>query len=125
MKIAFIVERFPVLSETFVLNQITGLTDRGHDLDIFARTAPDRLLHPDVRQHELVNRTHYWPSVPVRKWLRWLNGLRLLARQVASRPRVLLAANVAAYGTSFYGYDLSSELQKRGAGLYSRLFRRT
>ncbi len=36
MKIAFIVELFPILSETFILNQITGLIDRGHKVDIFA-----------------------------------------------------------------------------------------
>ncbi|NEQ21419.1 MAG: colanic acid biosynthesis glycosyltransferase WcaL, partial [Microcoleus sp. SIO2G3] len=28
MKIAFIVGRFPLLSEAFILNQITGLIDR-------------------------------------------------------------------------------------------------
>ncbi len=34
MKIAFIVWRFPVLSEAFILNQITGLIDRGHEVHI-------------------------------------------------------------------------------------------
>ena len=36
MKIAFVVQGFPHLSETFILNQITGLLDRGHAVDIFA-----------------------------------------------------------------------------------------
>jgi len=35
MKVAHIIDEFPVLSETFVLNQITGLLDRGHEVDIF------------------------------------------------------------------------------------------
>jgi hypothetical protein len=34
MKIAFIVGTFPSLSETFILNQITGLIDRGHEVHI-------------------------------------------------------------------------------------------
>ena len=36
LKIAFIAGVFPALSETFILNQITGLIDLGHDVDIFA-----------------------------------------------------------------------------------------
>ena len=37
MKIAFIVDNFPCLSQTFVLNQITGLIERGHEVDIYAK----------------------------------------------------------------------------------------
>ena len=36
MNVAFIVSRFPSISQTFILRQITGLLDRGHDVDIFA-----------------------------------------------------------------------------------------
>ncbi len=36
MKIAFFVDQFPSVSETFILNQITGLIDRGHEVDIYA-----------------------------------------------------------------------------------------
>ncbi|MDY7022580.1 MAG: colanic acid biosynthesis glycosyltransferase WcaL, partial [Cyanobacteriota bacterium] len=36
MRIAFLVWQFPVLSEVFIVNQITGLIDRGHEVDIFA-----------------------------------------------------------------------------------------
>ncbi len=44
MKIAFIVNDFPLLSETFILNQITGLIDRGHHVDIFA-TGKKKNIH--------------------------------------------------------------------------------
>jgi len=40
IKIAFIVGGFPSISETFILNQITGLIDRGYDIEIFAITNP-------------------------------------------------------------------------------------
>ena len=36
MKILFVVGQFPKLSETFILNQITGLIDQGHQVDILA-----------------------------------------------------------------------------------------
>jgi len=37
MRIAMFVDGFPVITETFILNQITGLLDRGHTVDVFAR----------------------------------------------------------------------------------------
>jgi len=47
MKIAFIVNEFPSLSQTFALNQIAGLIDRGHDVDIFAEEEKS-----DIKIHE-------------------------------------------------------------------------
>jgi colanic acid/amylovoran biosynthesis glycosyltransferase len=100
MKIAFLVRHFPALSETFVLNQITGLIDRGHEVDILAESPRrEALVHPDVERYGLVKRTAYWPARPRSRPTRWLKGLVLLARTGASRPRAAaVAANVAAYG---------------------------
>jgi colanic acid/amylovoran biosynthesis glycosyltransferase len=36
MRVAVLVTEFPSVSETFILNQITGLIDRGHEVGIFA-----------------------------------------------------------------------------------------
>ncbi len=36
MKIAFIVDRFPVVSETFVINQVADLMDRGIEVEIYS-----------------------------------------------------------------------------------------
>ena len=54
MKVAFIVSKFPALSETFILNQITGLLDLGHEVDIFA-SAPhsENKVHPDFTLYKL------------------------------------------------------------------------
>lgn len=61
MKIAFIVSGFPTLSETFILNQITGLLDLGHEVDIFARSYPeDQKIHPDIVKYHLLERTQYF-----------------------------------------------------------------
>jgi len=57
MKIAFIVNLFPALSETFILNQITGLIDRGHDVKIFAfRLGDNRKLHKEIEKYKLMDR---------------------------------------------------------------------
>ncbi|MBW0001640.1 MAG: glycosyltransferase [Verrucomicrobia bacterium] len=67
MRIAFIVGPFPVLSETFILNQITGLLDRGHEVDIFALARPPAgSVHPDFERYRLHERTCYVEATPDR-----------------------------------------------------------
>lgn len=54
LKVAFLLNKFPLLSETFVLNQITGLLDRGCSVDIYARGPADEpKQHPDVARYGL------------------------------------------------------------------------
>lgn len=60
LRIAFLLDSFPALSETFVLNQITGLLDLGHEVDIYATWAgPDRRTHPEVGRYRLLERVAY------------------------------------------------------------------
>jgi colanic acid/amylovoran biosynthesis glycosyltransferase len=60
VKIAFVLGQFPSLSETFVLNQITGLIDRGHQISIFAERGPSgREMHRDVERYGLTQITRY------------------------------------------------------------------
>ena len=57
MKIAIILIRFPTLTETFILNRITGLIDRGHDVDIFAWTKEKvPRIHPDIHKYQLLKK---------------------------------------------------------------------
>lgn len=108
MKIAFLVGPFPALSETFVLNQITGLIERGHDVDIFAEYRREQLVHPDVQRYGLLARTRYGPAVPPRKSIRWLKGLGLLACETVFRPRVAtVVGNVPAYGRELLNMKLA------------------
>jgi len=70
MKIAVITSMFPKLSETFILNQITGLCDRGHTVTIFSQSRPtEPVFHPDVKKYNLLNKTRYFTSIPRSKWL--------------------------------------------------------
>lgn len=60
MRIAFIVGQFPVASETFILNQIVGLIDRGHNVDIYAKTPNKQgVVHQDFEAYQLLNSTYY------------------------------------------------------------------
>lgn len=94
--------QFPVLSETFILNQITGLIDRGHEVDIYAlgrRPAKLSTVHPDVEKYGLLDRVVYIPRVPSSYLVRILRGAGLLLSGIHRSPSVLLRSlNVARYG---------------------------
>jgi colanic acid/amylovoran biosynthesis glycosyltransferase len=61
MRIAFLVHRFPTISETFILRQIAGLIDLGHEVDIYSERSPnvDEPIHPEFEQYALRERTRY------------------------------------------------------------------
>jgi len=59
MRVAFITSMFPAVSETFILAQVTGLIDLGHQVDIYATRAGDGPVHGDVEKYHLPARTRY------------------------------------------------------------------
>jgi len=101
MKIAFIVGVFPTLSETFILNQITGLLDLGHDVEIFAEYNPtENKVHPDVEKYQLMNRVHYF-DMPQNKIKRVLKALYLIIVNFHKSPiKILKSLTLFYYGKS-------------------------
>jgi colanic acid/amylovoran biosynthesis glycosyltransferase len=100
MRIAFIVSYFPMLSETFILNQITGLIDRGHEVDIYANAPGDiSKMHPDVEKYHLLNQTYYAPHFPKNYFLRLIKGIGLLLANFSKNPLMILRSlNIFKYG---------------------------
>lgn len=100
MKIAYILEVFPSLSQTFVLNQIVGLIDHGHAVDIYAEIKNDsHKLHPAVDQYRLLDRAHYQPQVPQDQLKRLLSGLIIFCRYFWQDPVLILRSiNIWRYG---------------------------
>lgn len=93
MKIAFFVAHFPVLSEPFILNQIAGTIERGHEVDIYSLDgSPDDIskVHPLVGKYNLIERTIYAPTRPNNKLWRWIKGLGLLLTNFSKNPSVCL-----------------------------------
>lgn len=107
MKIAFIVNHFPALSETFILNQITGLIDRGHEVDIFADCPGDvKKMHPDVEKYRLLDRTSYI-GVSGNRLIKLLKVLQSSPRNLFKHPLVLLKSlNFRQYGHSATSLNL-------------------
>lgn len=93
MRVAFVVGQFPALSETFVLNQVTGLIDRGVEVDIYAtERRPQSAVHPDVERYDLLAKTRYAKPFTGSDGARRMEVLRLalraLRRAGASPARV-------------------------------------
>ncbi|HBW33808.1 MAG TPA: colanic acid biosynthesis glycosyltransferase WcaL, partial [Nostoc sp. UBA8866] len=93
MKVAFFVAHFPVLSEPFILNQIVGTIERGHEVDIYSLDGIPQdtsKLHPLVEQYHLMERTIYAPTRPDNELWRWIKGLSLLLINFHKNPSVCL-----------------------------------
>ena len=87
MKVAFILEMFPSLSETFILNQITGLIDLGHEVDLFSKRKPDSgKAHQDVSRYKLFERVKYLPEIPRNRIMRNIVASLYLIIQVLKGP---------------------------------------
>ncbi|HEY9736026.1 MAG TPA: glycosyltransferase, partial [Trichocoleus sp.] len=100
MRIAFVVGHFPRLSETFILNQVTGLLERGHEVDIYADQVEDWAnVHPDVNRYRLWERTYPMVAVPKNYVWRVLEGLWLGLTHLPRAPRLVLRSlNIFRYG---------------------------
>jgi len=60
LHILFVVGYFPVSSETFILNQITSLIDKGHTVSIFSfKKGEETYRDPLIEKYRLLDRTWY------------------------------------------------------------------
>jgi len=104
MRIAFIVPEFPSLSQTFVLDQMTGLIDLGHQVDIFASVRGHlSRIHENVQTYKLLPRTRYYAdsnlNIPKNRALRIAKGLSLAAKASTINPAAVFnALNIIRYG---------------------------
>ncbi|MBL4700994.1 MAG: hypothetical protein JKX85_07035, partial [Phycisphaeraceae bacterium] len=93
MRLAFVLDEFPVLSETFILNQITGLIDRGLAPDLYAlnRRGKDQ-AHEDVLSYGLLDQVTYSRALPAGKFSRIAQGMGLFAQCLLRSPLAALSA---------------------------------
>lgn len=105
MRIAFIVADFPILSETFILNQATGLLDRGHEVDIYTDNVGNwSAVHPDVNRYGLRQRTYPMQKIPKNYLWRILKGVWLGLSCFLRAPRLVLRSlNIPKYGVQAAG----------------------
>jgi len=72
MRVAFLTALFPVLSDIPFMNQVVGLLERGHQVDVYADgPQPGGPFHPDVERLGLQSLTRYplrWPAGRLDRW---------------------------------------------------------
>lgn len=79
MKIAFFVSEFPCISETFIASQVIALKKSGHEVHIYSRHTPGKLVqHKMINDSRLLDTTYYVGNIPssrVRKITNVMSGV--------------------------------------------------
>ena len=66
IKIAIVVGTFPVVSQTFIVNQINTLIDAGHHVNLSSyKKGQDHVIHNSVNKHQLLDRVIYAKNMPM------------------------------------------------------------
>lgn len=107
MRIAFLVNMFPLTTEPFVVNQIVGLIDRGHTVDIFARyRSGGDPVHSQVVKYQLMDRT-LCLNIPALRVERVKSAGKIILNWGWRRPLHLLRSmNVFRYGKAAGNLEL-------------------
>ncbi|GJQ22790.1 MAG: colanic acid biosynthesis glycosyltransferase WcaL [Candidatus Brocadia sapporoensis] len=107
MKIAFIVDEFPCLSQTFVLNQIVGLIKMGYDVHVFAeKKGSDIKTHDDYKKYDLLNKTYYY-CIPKNIMFRLLKGLFFIIKYTPRNHKVVFRSlNIFRYKRKAWSFHL-------------------
>ena len=67
-KILYVLDRFPKLSETFILNEIVELVKRGYEIRIVSLLTPNEIIvNEDVKNFELLKKTSYLRRTYIKK----------------------------------------------------------
>jgi len=93
LRIAVIVESFPKLSETFVINHIKGLLDANLEVNIFAfNYLTETKVHEAVLEYQLEKITRYRPALPKSLFHRLFKGVYIIITHVWTYPKPVLQA---------------------------------
>ena len=108
MKVGFFLLKFPLSSETFVLNQITAFIDMGYDVEIVALQKGDtQNTHAAWTDYNLAAKTR-WLQVEPQGRLAKLQYRALRTLSGMHRPATWKALNVSRYGAESRNLILSS-----------------
>lgn len=108
MKVGFFLLKFPVASETFVLNQIVAFIDMGYEVEIVAIQKGDLAhTHAAFKEYRLAEKTTWLMDEPEGKVAK-LQSRALNTLRGSLRPRTWRALNAKRYGEEARNLILSS-----------------
>lgn len=143
-RVIVITDQFPVLSQTFILEQITGLIDRGLAVEHWSLQRMDEpVVHDKARRYGLLEATRYVVLPPEGLRADPARWTQAFLRTNALAPLDNVAAVQIHFGpnfdkfaplfaacpnlftvVSFHGYDGSATLRIKGPDVYAALFAR-
>jgi colanic acid/amylovoran biosynthesis glycosyltransferase len=121
LKILFVVNQFPCLSQQFIREQIIEWINRGHLIAIHSFKEGDYLVtEPEIDQYKLASRTTYGKILPS------LDSFNVIAVQFGNSAKTVIDQSKKQHYkgkiiVSFRGYDISKFLQKN-PDYYTDLF---
>ena len=81
MKVAIIVDKFPTLSETWVINHIVLLIENGYDVTILTFQQGDTsVIHSDITKYNLLSKTKNFEYIESGFWVRMKFVVKLLVK---------------------------------------------
>ncbi len=122
LNIMFVVSYFPAPSQTYILNMMTGLIDRGHTVSIFAFRENNVEPHPDIIKYSLMNSVIYqeFPSLlPECDIVFCQNGS--LGKKIAENQRLSEWLSARKLVVCLRGSDITSDVIE-DPDLYNTLF---
>lgn len=128
LKILFVLTYFPEAVSTAILNQITGLIDRGHNVYIYSKQIGDiEHAHPDITRYNLINRTYFHSRNPLNNLPPNLDTFDIICCQFGYRGVEFIdifkkQKLKAKFVTCFRGSDLSKHI-KENPRKYNELFK--
>lgn len=121
LKVLCVCGQFPVLSNVFILNQLTGLVKRDIDLTIFSYREGEQTIHPDVLKYNLLDLAYYkkLPSDMKSYDIILCQFGDLGLKFLKIKKELKLKAKLV---TCFRGYDISRTIKINGQHVYDELF---
>lgn len=121
MKLAIFVDQFPVRSQTFVLNQITGLIDLGIEVEVVSLFHGDNWqdLHKDHQAYNLEGKTTYLLGAEGIGFKKLLNRLKLLLKctlKPSSYTNLFTSLNISKFSQNAKSLLLAAILGRSQAG---------
>ena len=139
-KAVIVVNYFPKISETFILDQILGLLKKGLDLEIWAQSIPEeKLIHPAIIQNNLLSKVRYiqlpldyYGNKEWKKEFLMINKITInkndlfhvhFGQNFNALQKLFLEINNPVI-VSFHGLDASEYIYHNGPACYKHLFNR-
>jgi colanic acid/amylovoran biosynthesis glycosyltransferase len=119
MKILMVVSTFPSIHEVCILNQITGLIDRGHEVHIYASRKGDCVnVQESVLSYDLLNLT-FFKNLPFN-----LNYYDIIVFQLGHKTRDIKNTHnfKGKIAMCLRGYDITAFLRKN-PNFYNKYFK--